>query len=516
MLVLDGTGHGHGVGMSQWGAEYLARAGLSADAILSKFYPGTGVAEAAGLVRVAVHKPTVSTTTLTFPSGGEVRSAAQGSREAGFPVRVGRGGKVRIAYDGVYRVTALVTGQSTAGATRFENEPCALVVVCTPTTTPTSTTSTTAPTTTSTRPSSAGGATTSTTVQSRGTTTATSNRPVSAVPESGGLTSVDDRGRSYRGIIEANAAGGLRLINILGVEDYLRGMAEVPGTWPPAAVQAQSVAARTYALRAMHGSGELCDDERCQVYVGATAESPGQNAAVAATAKRVLMYEGQLAAAVYSADAGGVSANTLEGFGTPDGVYPYLRTVSYNTDNPLPWHLVVGLQDLARRFGYRGTISGARVDRWGPSRRALQVVLEGTAGDRAIDGRTFASGLGLRSTRFTARLGTADGAPLPPPPAEEAIQALPDATAALARQPVRPVSELRLGRMDSAGARTPRLESAAGLDPRRRSVAILGVFLAAAIAGALTLNRGARGRCSAPAPAAGCPSDRGSRRNATR
>src|SRR3546814_3992146 len=70
-------------------------------------------------------------------------------------------------------------------------------------------------------------------------------------------------------------------------------MAEVPGTWPPAAVQAQTIAARTYALRAMSGGGEICDDARCQVYSGAGAESPGQDAAVAATARKVLAFRSE-------------------------------------------------------------------------------------------------------------------------------------------------------------------------------------------------------------------------------
>src|SRR5688572_29009200 len=129
----------------------------------------------------------------------------------------------------------------------------------------------------------------------------------------------------------------------------------------------------------MQSSGEICDDARCQVYVGTTAESPGQNAAVAATASRVLTYGGRLAAAVYSADAGGVSANTFEGFGTPDGTYPYLRNVRYDTDNPLPWKVVLGFEDLGRRFGYPGTVTGARVSEKGPSDRALVVTLEGSA-----------------------------------------------------------------------------------------------------------------------------------------
>jgi stage II sporulation protein D len=491
VLVLDGTGWGHGVGLSQWGAEHLARTGRSAHQILATFYPGVQLGEATGTMRVAVHKPSVSTTTLTFPQGGEVRSAPSGAQAAGFPVRVGPGGRVRITYDGAYRVTPLVTGQSTARVTAYQQEPCSLVVLCpTTTTTPPSTTPTTASPTSTTRPSDGGGGggggggTPTTAPPSRAGTTASSSKPVLAVPAGGGVTRVDDRGRTYRGAVEANAGGGLRLINIVGIEDYLRGMAEVPSTWPAAAVQAQTVAARTYALRAMQAGGEICDDARCQVYVGATAESPGQNAAVAATSKRVITFGGKLAAAVYSAEAGGVSANEHEGFGTPDSTYPYLKNVTYDIDNPLPWKLVVGLDEVARRFGYPGSVDAVRVSEAGPSARALAVTLDGSAGPRTVDGRGFARSLGLRSTRFTAALGTADGTPLPPPPAEEPIQALPDETAALARQPLAPAGGLQIERATPAAPSASSADLPAALDPRRHPAVLVAILLAAFVVGA--------------------------------
>ncbi len=40
-FVFAGTGHGHGVGMSQWGAEAMARRGAQYREILAHFYPGT-------------------------------------------------------------------------------------------------------------------------------------------------------------------------------------------------------------------------------------------------------------------------------------------------------------------------------------------------------------------------------------------------------------------------------------------------------------------------------------------
>ena len=496
VLVLKGTGWGHGVGLSQWGSEHLASKGLSTSQILATFYPGVQLGEATGTMRVAVHKPSVSTTTLTFPQGGEVRSSPSGPQASGFPVRVGPGGRVRITYDGAYRVSPLVAGQSAGRVTAYRQEdPCSLVVLCPTTTIPPPSTTTTRPpsSTSTTRPSGGGGggtgggggggSTPTTAAPSRPGTTASSSTPVLAVPAGGGVTRVDDRARTYRGAVEANAGGGLRLINIVGIEDYLRGMAEVPSTWPAAAVQAQTIAARTYALRAMQAGGEICDDARCQVYVGATAESPGQNAAVAATSKRVITFGGKLAAAVYSAEAGGVSANEHEGFGTPDSTYPYLKNVTYDIDNPLPWKLVVGLDEVARRFSYPGSVTAVRVSEAGPSARALAVTIEGSAGPRTVDGRGFARSLGLRSTRFTAELGTADGTPLPPPPAAEPIQALPDETAALARQPLAPAGGLQIERSTPAAPRTTAPDLPAALDPRRPAV-LVAVLLAAFVVGA--------------------------------
>lgn len=479
VLVLDGTGYGHGVGLSQWGVEHLARTGRSTAEILGTFYPGASLGTASGPVRVAVHRPATSTTTLTFPEGGEVRSPLEGEQAAGFPIRVGPGGRVRVTFDGAYRVDPLVVAAATSPATPYQE--CWLGDLCpliTPPPPPPPSTTTPPPTTSPPPP----GATPPPGQPGEPAApgppaAAASPNPVWAVPSPGGSTTVDERGRSYRGVLEATGAGGLRLVNLVGIEDYLRGMAEVPGTWPAAAVQAQTIAARTYGLRAMAASGELCDDARCQVYVGRTAESPGQDAAVAATAGQVVAYGGALAAAVYSADAGGVSATTLEGFGTPDGVYPYLTTVRYDTDNPLPWHLTVSLGDLGARLGYPGTVTGVRVGQTGPSGRALTMVLAGSAGEVSVDGRTFARSLGLRSTRFTATVGSADGTPAPPPPAGEALQLLPEETATPA---ARPRIDRELPRVERAAPqRTPRPVRAAvppGLDPRRHPLTLAAAF----------------------------------------
>ncbi len=212
----------------------------------------------------------------------------------------------------------------------------------------------------------------------------------------------------------AGPAGGLDVRNHVDVEDYLKGMAEVPGTWPAAAVQAQAIAARTYALRAMAAGGTLCDTDACQVYAGTARESAGQVAAVDATRGLVVTYGGRLAATFYSASAGGFTATAPEGFGS-DAEVPYLTAHPYATVHPEPWAVDIALTDVARRLGYPGLLHSVEVDQVGPSGRPLHITLDGDAGPRAVDPQVFRRRLGLRSTLFSVVAATSEVAPPPPP-----------------------------------------------------------------------------------------------------
>jgi SpoIID/LytB domain protein len=471
VVVLDGRGFGHGVGLAQWGAKYMADAGTRHEDILAKFYPGTELSTASGTIRVAVYTSPDNRSTLDFPYGGEVRSSPGGEQAAGFPVQVGPGGSVIITYDGAYHVTPAVTAQAASKPVIYEGPtsaeqvcgipftpPCpppttqppdgggggGCVVLCSPTTPPPTTVppDTTTPDTTP-PPSQPGDPGTG-----GGTTTASSSAPVWAV--SNGTTGVAERGRHYRGLIEATAGGGpLRLVNQLDVETYLKGMGEVPSTWPLEAIAAQAVVARTYALRAMSFSGELCDYDLCQVYIGADREAAGQNEAVDATQGQVVTYGGGLATTVYSADAGGITATPLEGFGS-ETMYPYLQVVRYDTPDPLPWRSEVALSDVASRFGYPGSVTDVKVGQAGPSGRALQVTLDGSSGPFAVDGRKFAASLGLRSTLFQPTITTDDNVPPPPPFGGAGTQALPEDAAAI-RQAALTGDAASAGRANTAG-----------------------------------------------------------------
>jgi stage II sporulation protein D len=481
VLHLDGRGFGHGVGLSQWGAKYAADAGASTEQILATFYPGTTLGTAGGPVRVAVHRAP-SEAVLHLPQGGEVRSPREGQQHPGFPVRVEPGGSVVVRFDGSHRVGGGVVARSSSGA----GAQCLpLLGPCPP---PASTTTTTLPGAPA--PPAPAPETTTTTAAPAGPPPSTappgeavSPEPLWVVPADGGVVGVPARERAYRGLVQAVGGDGLRLVNEVDVETYLQGMGEVPASWPAAVQQAQAIAARTWVLRAMQASGEVCDFDRCQVYIGATRESPAQSAAVAATAGMVLTYGGALAASVYSADAGGVSATPLEGFGTPDGTYPYLTTVRYDTPDPLPWSLDVALADLAGRFGYRGTVTGVRISQAGPSGRALEVTLDGSDGPMVVPGRRFASGLGLRSTLFTPTVGAAASAP-PAPVADPAFaeQAFPDDGAALAAALLEPPAARQRGAVSSRAER-----AAAPPPPVDATGTPVAAYVAAAAAGAAWL-----------------------------
>jgi peptidoglycan hydrolase-like amidase len=165
------------------------------------------------------------------------------------------------------------------------------------------------------------------------------------VPTSAGtrMTVYGPSGRyhAYRGTIVAQPSGGLLyIINVLPIEDYLRGLAEVPSSWPLEAIKAQIVAARCYALTHMGSTGlyDVDDTTRFQVYRGIDSESGPQNAAVDQTAGQVLMYGGRVIEAFFSASDGGHTANVSDVFGGSLATYPYLRGVLDPWDVVAPRH----------------------------------------------------------------------------------------------------------------------------------------------------------------------------------
>jgi stage II sporulation protein D len=114
------------------------------------------------------------------------------------------------------------------------------------------------------------------------------------------------------------------VINELPIESYLRGVvpAEMPSTWPAAAIQAQSVAARTYAARRLRpgvSTWDVYDDTRSQVYHGSRREVSTTTNAIIATAGKVVKSGTTLANTMFHSTGGGATEHNENVFVSSTG-----------------------------------------------------------------------------------------------------------------------------------------------------------------------------------------------------
>jgi len=157
-------------------------------------------------------------------------------------------------------------------------------------------------------------------------------------------------GRNYRGIFQLkNTSRGLSLINILNLEDYLKGVVPLemsPNTFNALeALKAQAVAARTYALKNLGRNRnlgfDLTDTQSSQVYGGMSVEHPLSNRAVEETAEEVIVYKGELINALYTSTCGGMTEDAENIFsGNP---VPYLKSTTCTRENQPEWQIETSL-----------------------------------------------------------------------------------------------------------------------------------------------------------------------------
>ncbi|MDP9200517.1 MAG: SpoIID/LytB domain-containing protein [Gemmatimonadota bacterium] len=141
-------------------------------------------------------------------------------------------------------------------------------------------------------------------------------------------------GKRYRGELVISATdSGLLVVNRLPMDDYLRGVVplEIGNRTVAefAAVQAQAVAARTYAYKHLNDTRtfDMYSTVQDQVYGGVDAEKPQSDSAIITTADIVVLYAGQPISTPYHSTCGGTTAAVSEVWYTqPDE--PYLRPVS--------------------------------------------------------------------------------------------------------------------------------------------------------------------------------------------
>jgi stage II sporulation protein D len=171
-------------------------------------------------------------------------------------------------------------------------------------------------------------------------------------------------GISYPGKIKVYYdRGGVSVVNVLPLETYLEGVVPHemgnPGPHAYAALEAQAIAARTYALAKLRArTGEPFDvyaGVMDQVYRGSNGLIPLASGAVRETAGYVVSYNGQLAKTYYCASCGGHTSDIRR-------VWPQREPAGYLT----------GIRDIesvsrktncreGRRFRWRHSFSGRRL-----------------------------------------------------------------------------------------------------------------------------------------------------------
>jgi SpoIID/LytB domain protein len=330
--TVAGRGWGHGIGMSQWGAQGAALQGVSTAAILDFYYPGTTdfdigqdyplrvrlLSLAGASARIA---PSSGSLVLTDLSTGAATTLAAGGQ-----VVVTRSG-------GLFQATVGGAAVQIAGSSAFAG------------------------------PMQVSGAQAS---------------EVWALDSSGA-------GRLYAGSVRLNATGtaALEVVNHVPMEQYLRGVVpqEVSSSWDPAALRAQAIAARSYALavRSTTGTADLCDTTACQVYGGLASRTSGgtvttvtratTDTAISATARIARYYGGGPAFTQFSSTNGGY---------TKAGSRPYLVAKADPYTGTAPGDT---------RTRWTDTLTVARVQQSCPSGGTLQRMVLNRDGNGDLGGR---------------------------------------------------------------------------------------------------------------------------------
>ncbi len=366
---LVGHGWGHGRGMSQWGAQGGARRGHDYRQILGFYYPGSSLDTVSrGDVRVKITKED-SDLVARAPSDLRVTDLATGvslgGAELGEQVRVAR------ASDGYLRIQRRVNGRW----------------------------------------------------QSLSHSRWSAQRVLGPVelsrPGTLWLTVPGGAEHEYRGTLTAHRSGSsIDVVNTVDLEEYLYGVVprESPSWFEPAALQAQAVAARSYAWADCSRGApnyDLRDNTSCQVYEGKSRRSGGRTvaietaqtrAAVDATRHQVLRRGGAVLRTEFSSSNGGW---TVASNGWPAQQDPWDGVDQRNANHD--WSASVSTAAVARAWPQVGEVRRLEVlSRTGGGDfggRVTQLRVVGSRGSVVVSGNDARFALGLKSDWF----GVADG-----------------------------------------------------------------------------------------------------------
>jgi SpoIID/LytB domain protein len=362
-IAVEGHGFGHGHGLSQWGAQGAASHGVPASTILSTYYPGTASTTIAPrILRVWITADDGRDLQVAAVTGLTVTDAATGN---GMTLPTGPK-RWRVVPDGSGEHLESLTG-STWSRVSIVGAP----------------------------------------VSAGPISFARAGNTGNTVP----VVLPDGSTREYRGSVAAPRSGsGVRTVDNILIDDYLLSVvpSEAIPSWAPAALQAQAVAARTYAVyekdHAPAGSTyDICDTSACQVFSGTRVryangsvreyEYASTTAAVKATAGQCRTYNHWAAFTQFSASNGGW---------TTDGGQPYLQANADPWDGWTPnyahsWTATLSAAQLQAAFPSLGTVKALTVTArdghgdWGG--RVQTVVLTGVKNGQPTSVTTTGEGI---------------------------------------------------------------------------------------------------------------------------
>lgn len=382
-LVVEGGGWGHAVGMTQYGARAMALAGGTSDQILSHYYTGSIAARVSesGIRRVVwvnleTNRPEVSLTPVVAAAPGSELVASSGTRQVALPI------------GSVFTVTAVTvpTGTPPKCIVTLDGvrtrQGCRIDIPLDPAT---------------------------------GTVVEIAGCSLSDWQNPGGTVSRPCR--YDRGILHVrpDPQGELVVSLEIDIEGYLLGISEMPYRWgatgAAAALEAQVVAARTYALRRV-GQREapqdrpdcwcnLYDTSIDQVYVGYGHLLPEWTRAVTATSGVIRSHPSLVVGtrkspilAVYSSSSAGHTESAERIWG--GSAVPYLIGVDDHwsqttaSGNPnIRWRREFSAQQLRDANLGVGTVTGISLARCSPSGFGLGLRVVGTTATKVVSAMAF-------------------------------------------------------------------------------------------------------------------------------
>ena len=235
------------------------------------------------------------------------------------------------------------------------------------------------------------------------------------------------RGYKYRGgfTYERIAGGSLTVVNVLPLEEYVKGVApyEMGREWPVEALKTQATCARTYVLRNLGKHKDLgfdiCNSSWCQVYRGTGSDRADYGAskisdkAVEESAGQVIWYGTDMAETFYSSSHGGASESIENVWGSKLSKYPYMCGVEDPYEQGADkinayssWTVKYSRSELTKKLQSSGYGVGTKIDSMDLTYSELGNVIKlvvhwSNGGKNSFKPDDIRSIFGLRSIRFT-------------------------------------------------------------------------------------------------------------------